>query len=85
MLPVDHPDQLVEFLNQARHPLCLMEVLEAEQAGLRQKTAGIPAVVYSPIVPVPSFATNNTEWSLATSGLRDHHPPHRLWLIRLAA
>src|ERR1035437_7135205 len=25
------------------------------------------------------------EWPLAASGLRDHHPSHRLWLIRLMA
>ncbi len=25
----------------------------------------------------------NAQWSFATSGFRDYHPPHRLWLMRL--
>ena len=33
--------------------------------------------------PVPN--SRNSERPLAASGLRDHHPPHRLWLVRLVA
>src|SRR5207248_11008319 len=33
--------------------------------------------------PIPY--SRNTEWPFAAAGLRDHHPPHGLWLIRLCA
>src|SRR4051812_14890592 len=33
--------------------------------------------------PVPN--RRNPQWPFAASGLWDHHPPHRLWFVRLRA